>query len=68
MGDQVSHMLNPETRHGAALLDSMINQQAQIIAYNNDFRLMTLTIVPPMLLLMVMRRHARPEAMAMGDD
>ena len=30
MGDHVSHMLNPETRHGAALLDSMINQQAQI--------------------------------------
>ncbi len=70
MGDQVSHMLNPETRHGAALLDSMINQQAQIIAYNNDFRLMTLTIVPPMLLLLLMRRHAQPQAVAMavGDD
>ena len=68
MGGHVTHMLNPETRHGAALLDSMINQQAQIIAYNNDFRLMTLTIVPPMLLLVVMRRHARPDAMAVGDD
>ena len=44
-------MLDPATRHGAALLDQMINQQAQIIAYNNDFRLMTLTMVPPLLLL-----------------
>jgi hypothetical protein len=31
---------------------------------------MTLTIVPPMLLLLLMRRHAQPEAVAMaaGDD
>ena len=44
--DAVSHMLNPATRHGAALLDQMINHQAQIIAYNNDFRLMMLTVCP----------------------
>ena len=68
MGDTVSRVLNPETRHGAAMLDGMINQQAQIIAYNNDFRLMTLTIVPPMLLLLLMRRHNRPEVAAVGDD
>ena len=49
--DAVSHMLNPATRHGAAMLDQMINHQAQIIAYNNDFRLMMLTIIPPLLLL-----------------
>ena len=67
MGDAVSRMLDPATRHGAALLDQMINQQAQIIAYNNDFRLMTLTIVPPMLLLLFMRRHVRPAAAAAGD-
>ena len=66
MGDRVQHMLNPATRHGAALLDQMIDHQAQIIAYNNDFRLMMLTIVPPMLLLLVMRKHARP-AVAAGD-
>jgi DHA2 family multidrug resistance protein len=64
--DAVSHMLNPATRHGAALLDQMITHQAQIIAYNNDFRLMTLTIIPPLLLLFLMRRHARP-AVAAGD-
>ena len=57
--DAVSHLLNPATRHGAALLDQMVTHQAQIIAYNNDFRLMTLTVIPPLLLLLVMRRHAR---------
>ena len=67
MGDYVSHALNPVTQHGAALLDDMINHQARIIAYNNDFRLMILTIVPPLLLLLFMRRHVRPKEAA-GDD
>ena len=64
--DTVQHMLNPATRHGAVLLDQMATHQAQIIAYNNDFRLMMLTIVPPLLLLMLMRKHDRP-AVAAGD-
>ncbi len=64
--DTVSHMLNPATRQGAVLLDQMVNHQAQIIAYNNDFRLMMLTIVPPLLLLFLMRRHAQPTPAA-GD-
>jgi DHA2 family multidrug resistance protein len=64
--DAVSHMLNPSTHHGMALLDQMVNHQAQIIAYNNDFRLMMLTIIPPLLLLFLMRKHARP-GMAAGD-
>jgi MFS transporter, DHA2 family, multidrug resistance protein len=67
MGDYVSRTLSPVTRHGAALLDDMINHQARIIAYNNYFRLMILTIVPPLVLLIFMRRHARPVA-AVGDD
>jgi DHA2 family multidrug resistance protein len=53
----VAHMLDPFTRHGAVLLDRMIDHQAQIIAYNNDFRLMTLVVVPPLFLLLFMRRH-----------
>jgi DHA2 family multidrug resistance protein len=64
--DAVALMLNPATRHGVALLDQMVTHQAQIIAYNNDFRLMMLTIVPPLLLLFLMRRHARPTPAA-GD-
>jgi DHA2 family multidrug resistance protein len=66
-GDAVSHLLNPATRHGAAMLDRMVNQQAEIIAYNNDFRLMTLTILPPLALLLLMRRHARPAPAGAAD-
>ena len=58
-GDQASRMLDPATPHGAAMLDRMIDHQARIIAYNNDYRLMMLTVVPPLLLLGFMRRHSR---------
>ena len=61
-GDAVSRLLDPATRHGAAALNEMVNQQAQIIAYNNDFRMMSLVVVPSMLLLLLMRRHRRPAA------
>ncbi len=61
-GDTASHVLDPATRHGAAVLDQMINHQAQIIAFNNDFYLMTFIVVPSLLLLLVMRRHVRPPA------
>jgi MFS transporter, DHA2 family, multidrug resistance protein len=64
--DTVSHMLNPATHHGVAMLDQMVTRQAQIIAYNNDFRLMMLTVIPPLLLLLLMRRHDRP-TVAAGD-
>jgi DHA2 family multidrug resistance protein len=68
-GDGVSRMLDPTTRHGAAMLDQMINHQAQIIAFNNDFRMMTFVVVPPLLLLLVMRKHERRPvaAPAAGD-
>jgi DHA2 family multidrug resistance protein len=63
-GDGVSRMLDPTTRHGAAMLDQMINHQAQIIAFNNDFRMMTFVVVPPLLLLLVMRKHERRPVVA----
>ncbi|MGE0225694.1 MAG: DHA2 family efflux MFS transporter permease subunit [Acetobacteraceae bacterium] len=59
-GDRVSQILDPATRHGAALLDQMVTYQSKIIAYNNDFRLMALTVIPPLILLLFMRRHAKP--------
>jgi MFS transporter, DHA2 family, multidrug resistance protein len=62
--DAVARTLDPATHHGAALLDQMIGHQAQIIAFNNDFRLMTLVVVPPLILLLFMRRHARPAPLA----
>jgi hypothetical protein len=47
----------------------MINHQAQIIAFNNDFRMMTFVVVPPLLLLFLMRKHERRPvpAPATGD-
>ena len=64
-----SHMIDPMTRHGAAMLDRMVNHEAQIIAFNSDFRMMTLVVVPPLLLLMLMRRHVRPAPKPVaGDD
>jgi DHA2 family multidrug resistance protein len=56
-GGPLARLLDPATSHGAALLDGMINHQAQIIAFNNDFRLMTLVVVPSLLLLLLMRKH-----------
>ncbi|MGH7041422.1 MAG: DHA2 family efflux MFS transporter permease subunit, partial [Acetobacteraceae bacterium] len=48
--------LDPATPHGAAMLDGMINRQAQIIAYMDDYKLMVFTTVPALLLLLFMRR------------
>jgi DHA2 family multidrug resistance protein len=59
-GDAVSQLLNPATQHGAAMLDQVVNQQAQIIAYNNDFRLMALVALPSLLLIPLMRPQRRP--------
>ena len=66
--DAISRALSPTTQHGAALLDQMINHQAQIIAFNDDFSLMKFVVVPPLLLLLLMRPHVRPApAPAVGD-
>ena len=52
----VKHLLDPASAHGAALLDRMVNQQAQIIAYMDDYKLMIFTTLPALLLLVLMRR------------
>jgi hypothetical protein len=65
--DAVSRGLDPATRHGAAMLDQMINHQAQIIAYNNDFRMMSAVVVPSLLLLLMMRRHERRPVAATAE-
>jgi DHA2 family multidrug resistance protein len=49
------HWIDPATRHGAALLDRMINQQAQIVAYADDYVMLIITTLPAVLLLLVMR-------------
>jgi DHA2 family multidrug resistance protein len=57
--DIAAHLLDPATRRGAAVLDQMVTYQAKIISYNNDFRLMALTVIPPLILLFLLRRHAK---------
>jgi len=49
-------MLDPGTPHGAAVLDRMVNQQAQIIAYVDSFKLLIFTSLPALLLLLLLRR------------
>jgi MFS transporter, DHA2 family, multidrug resistance protein len=55
-GGAVSHMWDPATVHGAAALDRIINQQAQIVAYINDYKMMIFTTLPSLILLLLMRR------------
>jgi DHA2 family multidrug resistance protein len=47
---------NPHTLHGVAMLDRVVNQQAEIIAYMNDYVLLICTTLPALLLLLVMRK------------
>jgi DHA2 family multidrug resistance protein len=47
--------LDPITRHGAAWLDRIVNQQAQIVAYADVYVLLILTTLPAWLLLLTMR-------------
>lgn len=49
-------LLDPATAKGAALLDSLINQQASIIAYIDDFKAMLVVTAPAVLLLLLMKR------------
>ncbi|HET6608592.1 MAG TPA: DHA2 family efflux MFS transporter permease subunit [Rhodopila sp.] len=55
-GGAVTQHWNPATVHGASVLDQMVNQQAQIIAYINDYRLMVFTTLSSLALLVFMRR------------
>jgi DHA2 family multidrug resistance protein len=52
-------LVDPATRHGAALLDRLVNQQAQIVAYADDYVLLILITVPAWLLLLMMRLPRR---------
>ena len=63
-GGAVHHMWDPATHHGAAVLDQIINQQAQITAYIDDYHMMVFTTLPSLLLLLLMRRPRRVLAAA----
>jgi len=58
------HLVAPTTSQGQQVMNGLINQQAQIVAYADDFKLMLLTSLPMLLLLLIMRRpkHGQGEA------
>ena len=53
---EMTPSLAPNTAHGAAMLEQMIDYQAQVISYNNDYWLMGLLALPILLLLPFMRK------------
>ena len=59
----VGALLAPGTAKGAAMLDAMVNQQAAIIAYLDDFKAMLIVSAPSVLLLLLMKRPAVAEKM-----
>jgi MFS transporter, DHA2 family, multidrug resistance protein len=61
-GGPAGALINPHTARGAQLLDLMVNHQAQIIAYVDDFKMMMLTTLPTLALLFLMRRPPRAAA------
>jgi DHA2 family multidrug resistance protein len=51
----VAHMLSPVTAAGRAALDAIVVQQAQIIAYIDDYKLLMIATLAAMLLLVVFK-------------
>ena len=66
----VTHFWDPLTAAGRAALDAVITEQAQIIAYVDDYKLLMLATLAVFPLLLVFKRSAGPadtEHMAVAD-
>ena len=60
---QAGPMLDPSTDQGRALIDLMLTQQAQVIAYQNDFKMLmvfTLILMPFVLIIGSSRTRRLP--------
>ncbi len=53
---EIHRYLDPATPAGMAMLNQMVNYQAQVIAYLADFKLMVFTSLPILFLIFLMRR------------
>ena len=60
LADPAAAMLDPATDTGRALLENLITQQATIIAYANDFKLMMVMTLLAFPLILLVRRQAAP--------
>lgn len=56
--------LSPDSPAGLALLDGLVNQQAALIAYLNDFRFMMWVSLAAMPLVLILRRRSAAVARA----
>jgi DHA2 family multidrug resistance protein len=58
----IAHFWNPLTPAGRAALDALVTQQAQIIAYMDDYKLLLIATLAVMPLLFVFRRTSSRDA------
>jgi DHA2 family multidrug resistance protein len=58
----VQHMLSPSTSGGRAALDQLIQMQASLISYIDDFKLMMILSLAAIPLLLLLRRAESPAA------
>jgi DHA2 family multidrug resistance protein len=59
---EISHFWDPYTAAGRAALDAVITQQAQIIAYIDDYKLLMIATLAVIPLLIVFNKPKRPTA------
>jgi MFS transporter, DHA2 family, multidrug resistance protein len=64
LADPAAAMLDPRTEMGRTLLEQLVSQQAAIIAYDNNFKLMmVMTLLAfPLIALVRVRRGPHPGA------
>jgi MFS transporter, DHA2 family, multidrug resistance protein len=55
----ITQFWNPVTATGRAALDAVITQQAQIIAYIDDYKLLMIATLAQIPLLIIFKRSAR---------
>jgi DHA2 family multidrug resistance protein len=70
LGDsRVAHYLDPLSAGGRAVLNALITQQAQIIAYIDDYKLLLLATLAAVPLLLMFKRSSTvsPEHITVGD-
>jgi DHA2 family multidrug resistance protein len=65
-GGAVTKMLNPTNAAGASVLNTLVNTQAQIIGYIDDYKLMLVTTIPAVACLLLMRKPPAQAAQPAG--
>jgi DHA2 family multidrug resistance protein len=53
---QLPTMMSPATTTGRAMLDQMVNQQASLIAYIDDFKLLMILAIAAIPMLFLLRK------------